>query len=270
RSGRHFHLGGILHVLAAFGVADVLDAVLLGDLLQQEAGAAVRALAEHRLLPQRELAVRIAVAGPERLAAARALLHDLALAALGAGHARRLGRRGLKSDLADVLALGVAGTAVERAEAAALERHRPAADLAGRDLCFGAAVGGRRGRLGGRLLDVAGVLALRIVAAGDERPEAAEAHQQARAALGTRLVEGYAFALDVGHLLAGRLQVAAELLIEVGHRLLPGEPAALDLVELHLQRGGVALVEDVVEPLLEHAVDQGAERRGAEAPGHAV
>src|SRR6185295_1931684 len=146
-------------------------------------GAAVGALARHRLLPQRELAVRVAVAGPEGLAAVRALLHDLALAALRTGDARRLRRRGLGSRLADVLAFRIAGTAEEGAEAAALERHRPAAHLARRDLLLRAsAVGGRGSAVGGcRLLDVAGVLALRIVAAGDERAEPAEPHQQARA-----------------------------------------------------------------------------------------
>src|SRR6185295_8943882 len=232
-------------------------------------GAAVGALARHRLLPQRELAVLVAVAGPEGLAAVRAFLHDLALAALRTGDARRLRRRRLGPDLADVLAFRVAGAAVEGAEAAALERHRPAAHLAGRDLFLRAAVG-RRGGLGRRLLDVAGVLALRIVTAGDERAEASEAHQQPRAALGTGLVERDALALDVGHLHARRLQVPRELLIEFRHRPLPPEPALLDLVELLLQGGRVTFVQDVVEALLEHAVDQPAQGRGTEAPLHPV
>src|SRR5436305_7663874 len=135
-SGQDLDLCGILHVSAPLGVADVLGAVLLGDLLQEEAGAAVRALADDRLLPEGEFAVRVAVAGPEGLAAAGALLDDLPLAALGAGDAGRLRRRRLGADLADVLALGVAGAAVEGAEAAPLEGHRPAAHLARRDLFF--------------------------------------------------------------------------------------------------------------------------------------
>src|SRR5947199_3919076 len=66
-SGGHFDRLGVLDEAAPFGVADVLDAVLLGDLLEEELGAAVRALAGERLLPEREFAVRVAVAGPEGL-----------------------------------------------------------------------------------------------------------------------------------------------------------------------------------------------------------
>src|SRR4029079_15497334 len=101
-SGQDFDLRGVLHVLATLGGADVLGAVLLGDLLQEEAGAAVRALLEDGLLPEGELAVRVAVARPEGLAAVGALLHDLPLATLRAGDARGLGRHGLGTGLADV------------------------------------------------------------------------------------------------------------------------------------------------------------------------
>src|SRR3954453_8606154 len=84
---------GVLDVAAPFRVAHILRAVLLGRLLEQEGGAALGAGLGDRFLPQRELAVREAAARPERLAAAGALLHHLALAALGAGDAGRLGLR---------------------------------------------------------------------------------------------------------------------------------------------------------------------------------
>src|SRR5436305_7060092 len=195
-SGGHFDRLGVLDEAAPFGVTDVLDAVLLGDLLEEELGAAVRALAGERLLPEREFAVRIAVARPEGLAAVGLLLDDLPLAALGAGDARGDRRRGLGAGLADVLALRVAGAPVEGAEAAALERHRLAAQLAGGGLLLGRrrAVRPRGGR---GLVDVAAVLAVRIVAAGDERPEAAEAHHQAGAVVGALLVERDAVVLAV-------------------------------------------------------------------------
>src|SRR5687767_341700 len=95
----HRHVFRVLDVLAVFRVADVLRAGLLGDLLQEELGAALGAVLVHRLLPQRALAVRVAAAGPERLAPPRALLHHLALAALEAGHARGLRRLRLRPGL---------------------------------------------------------------------------------------------------------------------------------------------------------------------------
>src|SRR6185436_12141723 len=161
-------------------VADQLRAVALGHLLQEEGGAALRALLGNRLLPEGELAVREAAAGPEGLAAARGLLQHLALLALRAGHAGRLGLRCRRrlARLAQVLALRVAGAAIEDPEAAAPERHRPAALFAGRNLLLrGRRGGGRslgrfaagavaRGRRG--FLDVPGVLALGVVRAGDE------------------------------------------------------------------------------------------------------
>src|SRR5215210_3864517 len=192
----HRHVFRVLDVLAAFRVADVLRAGLLGDLFQKELGAALGAVLVHRLLPQRALAVRVAAAGPERLAPPRALLHHLAFAALEAGHARGLRRLRLRPGLAEVLALRITRAAVERAEAAPLQRHRPAALLAGRDLLLGAppgtsravAVGGRSCRRG--LLQVPGVVAIRIGAAGHEGAEAAEADAQRRAARRAELVHG--------------------------------------------------------------------------------
>src|SRR6185436_18790391 len=104
----------------ALRVAHVLRAALLGGLLQEVGGAAARAGLGDGLLPERELAVREAAARPEGLAAARALLQHLALAALRAGHPGRLGlrRRLGRAGLAQVLALRIAGAAVEDPEAA--------------------------------------------------------------------------------------------------------------------------------------------------------
>ena len=72
-----------------------------------------------------KLALGVAVAPPERAAAARALLDQLALAARRAGDARgRVGARRAGDQLADALARRVARARPERAEARALEHHR--------------------------------------------------------------------------------------------------------------------------------------------------
>src|SRR6202035_4596954 len=144
----------------------------------------------------------------------------------------------------------IAGAAVEGAEAAPAELHGPPALLAGRDL-LGRRRGGilavRGGGGGRRLVEVPRVLALRVVAAADEGAEAAEAHEELPAVLGAELVDRHPVAFAVRHLLAGGLQVAEELLVEVGDGVLPVDLALFDTVELPFELGRVALVDDVVE-----------------------
>src|SRR5262245_39557756 len=129
-------LGGLrrLHLVAAALLRAEPDrSLLLGGLLGEERVAALRAGLGDRLVPERELALRIARAGVEELAAARGLRLERAVLALGALHAGVRRRRGGRADLPDPLASGVAGAAVEGAEARATQRHRLAAELAGRD-----------------------------------------------------------------------------------------------------------------------------------------
>ncbi len=227
---------------------------------------AARAGPGDRLRPEGVLAVREAVAGVEDLAAPGALLVDLPLAALGAGDAGGLGLGPLLlGRLADVLALGVGRAAVEGAVAAAPEDHGRAALLARRHL-----VGRRHALLGLRLgplgLEVPGVLAVGVARAAVEQAETAALHEQlALAALRAGLARGDAVALDVGHRLAGGLEVLRELLVEATQGLLPREAPLLDPVELLLELGGVALVDDVVEVALEHPVDELAQGGGGEA-----
>src|SRR5205814_10322451 len=118
-------LGGVdWSAVVALGVVAVLDVPLaLGLLLEEVWGGALRAGAGDGAAVEREVALRVARAGVED-AAARAALDQLAFAAGGALHPRRLGRRGLAAaDLADVAAVGIAGAGVERAVAAALQDH---------------------------------------------------------------------------------------------------------------------------------------------------
>src|SRR5436190_5775221 len=171
QSARFFDL---LDVSAAVFHAQTAGTELLGRLLDQERRLALRTGLGDRAVPERELAVRVAVAGEEDLAAPRLLLFDRSLAALRAGDAGRLHLGGL-AGLADVLALRVAGAAEEGTEAAALERHRLAALLARRNFRRGL---GRRRRLLGALLGVAGVAALGIVGAAEKGAVAAEAQAQ--------------------------------------------------------------------------------------------
>src|SRR5262249_596881 len=101
-------------------------AVALRHLLGDKAGAALGTRLEDGLVPHHELAFGIAVAGVEELPAPRHALVHLALAALEAGGARRLGL----VERADVLAVGVARAADELAEAAEADLHRLAAEVA--------------------------------------------------------------------------------------------------------------------------------------------
>src|SRR5205823_1038629 len=134
--------------------------------------AARRARIRRGALPHGEVAVRVPVAAVERLAAACALDDEVTFAALRTGDARLL------LFLLDVLAVGVAAAAHERAEPADALQERLAAlrtHLAGLL------------RLGPRLAGhVAGVGAIRIVLAPDELPAATELHDE-RAGLATLL-----------------------------------------------------------------------------------
>src|SRR4029453_11551543 len=129
-----------------------------------EQAAATRAGLGQRRLPEGEVAVGVAVAAVEGLAALGPLGDDLALAALGAGPERLLAK------VLDAPALGVVGAAKERPEAAAALDHRLAALGAGHVGQLGL---GLLGGLLGRLVGVAPVLAVRVAAAGEEPAVAA-------------------------------------------------------------------------------------------------
>src|SRR5690348_5975898 len=117
RRGFFFNLG-VADVIALLVGADQLPAVALGDLLRQELPPALGTRFRHRLVPEREVALRIIRAAVEDLPAARLAFHDLALV-LRAQHARRL--------LLDVLALRIAGAGGELTEAALLDDEIAAA-----------------------------------------------------------------------------------------------------------------------------------------------
>src|ERR1051325_671974 len=152
-------------LVVALRVVAVLDVALaLRLLLQEGRRVALRALPGHGAAVQRELALRVARAAVED-PAARAALHQIAFLAVRALHAGRLGRRRLAAaDLADRLAVRVAGAAVERAGAAGLDHHLLAAVLAGR-LRLGGQVRLHQSR-------VLRVLAVRVAGAGVELAEA--------------------------------------------------------------------------------------------------
>src|SRR5207244_9077642 len=135
------------------------------------------------------------------------------------------------TDLLDPLALRIAGAAPEGAEAAAADLHGLAALRTDRDLLLGRGLTRRpAGRLPRRagLLQIPGVLALGIVAAGDEDAEAAETEEERAAVQRAGFVQGDSVALDVRHLLAGGLQILGELAIEVGDRHLPVDLAVFN------------------------------------------
>src|SRR4051794_30086882 len=100
--------------VAAIGIVAVLDVALaLRLLLQEIRSRAFRTGTRHGTIVQGEVALRVARAGEED-AAARTALHQLSLVALLAFHARRLRRRALAAaDLADRLAVGIAGAGEE-------------------------------------------------------------------------------------------------------------------------------------------------------------
>src|SRR5947208_11669202 len=99
-----------------------------GHLLDEIFRTALRAGFEDRRVPGRELALGVAIAAVEGLAAARAALLYVSLPALGAGDAERARRRG---ERLDVPAFGISRAAEELPEAAVAHDHFLAALRAG-------------------------------------------------------------------------------------------------------------------------------------------
>src|SRR5204862_2419529 len=164
----------------------------------------------------REVALRIARAGEED-AAPRTALHQLTLVAFLAFHASRLRRCALAAaNLADGLAVGIAGAGEERTVTAGLEHHLLAAVLAGR-LRLGGDVGLQQAR-------VLRVLAIGIAGAGVELAEARalQLHRLAAFVADDRLALGL-----FGDVAArGLLRVLALRIIRAGQEL--AEAAELD------------------------------------------
>ena len=114
------------------------------------------------------------------------------------------------------------------------------------------------------LLELAGVRALGIGAAGDEGAELADLDQHRRAAAIADLV-GLDPLLEVLHLLAGGRKVLLELLVKRLERLLVVGLALFDLVEIFLEAAGVLDVDDVFEALAQQIADDDAHRGRLEA-----
>src|SRR5215218_7238646 len=221
-----------------------------------EQAAAARAGLGQRRLPQGEVAVRVAVAAVEGLAALGPLGDDLALAALGTGPVRLL------AQVLDAAALGVVRAAQERPEAAAALDHRLAALGASHVGQLGL---GLLGGLLGRLVGVAPVLAVRVAAAGQEPAVPAPLADQLGAGLlaagGTELVGGLLGPRDL--LLAlgdGALDLVEEGLDERLPRLGP----AGDPVQVLLHLGGEAEVDDLREHVGQEVGDHDADVLGVE------
>src|SRR6185369_13748379 len=233
--------------------------VAFRDLLGDEAGAALRAGLGDGLVPGDELAVGIAVAAVEELPAPRAALHHLAFAA---ADALDPGRHGLVDGL-HVAALGITGAAEELAEAPEAYLHRLAALLAH-------LVG--RFRLHGPdravlvALEVLGVLAVGVAAAGEELPAPPPLDDHRLAALLARELGGALLALHVAHLDDGLLEVLGERRPEAAHGLDPVLLALLDAVEVVLHAGGELDVQDVGEGLDQEIRHQEAELGRLESP----
>src|SRR5205085_4661806 len=107
-------LGDLLLVAAAFAQAAAHRTGALGRLLDDERRLALRARLRYRTIPGGEPTLRVAPAGEEDLPRARALLHDLALFAVGTGDPGRH----RPHHLARRLAIRIAAAAEELAEAA--------------------------------------------------------------------------------------------------------------------------------------------------------
>src|SRR6184192_1204502 len=235
-------------------------AVALGELLGHEPRPAARTGLGQRPVPCHELARGIAAAAVEELAAPRAALHELALAAAEqAPHARR---HGLVEGL-HVLALGIARAAEELAVAAEAHLHGAAALLAhlagglGLDRPDGPVVGAP---------EVLRVLALGVAAAGEELAPPAPLDDHRLAALLAHEVGRALLALHVAHLDLGLLEVLGERPPEAAERVDVVLLAFLDAVELVLHAGRELDVQHVGERLDEEVGHQKAELGRLEAP----
>src|SRR5262249_42499664 len=198
---------------AALAHAATDRAVALGHLLGDEAGPARRADLRHGTVPGDELALRVAVAAVEQLAAARASLHELALAA--AEETSHAGRHGFVHGL-HVLALRVARAAEELPVAAEADLHRTAALLAHLVRRLGLDGTDRAVVVAGEVLRV---LALRIAGAGEELASPSPLDHQRLAALLARESGGALLALHVAHLDLGLLEILRERLPEAAERV---------------------------------------------------
>src|SRR5262249_32404737 len=232
RRRRHLHPGAGVVVEPRLPPAPLARAaphraVALGPLLGDEPGGAARTRLHHGLVPHRERACGIAVAAEERVPALGAALVELALAAHEAPDA---GGDRFEQRL-DGLALRVARTAEELAEAAEAHLHGPAADVA-------RAVGQLRldrvdrAVLGAR--EVGGVATLGVAAAGEELATPAPLDHHGLAAAIAHELGGSFLALDVAHLDLGTLEVLSERRPEAAHRRHPVLLAFFDEVELVL------------------------------------
>src|SRR6185437_5782125 len=249
-----------------------------------------------------EIAIRVAGAAIERLAALGALLGHIALMTLWTFEP-------LHEVLLDVLAGGIAGTGGELAEAPVfddevltalrarlIERAVGLLLLGGVQSAGGFAIGvaGAGPKLaeapafehhgatavlavllflladiGGveiRKLErhLAGVGALRVAAAGQEAAMLAPADDHGLAALLAHVLGGRFHALVVLHVLFGVVEVGRTALVELGQGIGPTFPPLFDLVELFLHAGGILQLEDVLEIRGQELVDHGAELGGME------
>src|SRR6185437_7918808 len=249
-----------------------------------------------------EIAIRVAGAAIERLAALGALLGHIALMTLWTFEP-------LHEVLLDVLAGGIAGTGGELAEAPVfddevltalrarlIERAVGLLLLGGVQSAGGFAIGvaGAGPKLaeapafehhgatavlavllflladiGGveiRKLErhLAGVGALRVAAAGQEAAMLAPADDHGLAALLAHVLGGRFHALVVLHVLFGVVEVGRKALVELGQGIGPTFPPLFDLVELFLHAGGILQLEDVLEIRGQELVDHGAELGGME------
>src|SRR4051812_22869674 len=150
--------------IATLGIVAVLDVPFaLGLLLQEVRSRAFRAGPRNGAIVQREIALRVARTGEED-PPARTALDELPLFAVRARHAGRLRRRTFAAtDLANGLAVRIAGAGEERTVAPGLEHHLFAAVLA-RRLRLGGDVGFQQPR-------ILRVLAIGITGAGIELAE---------------------------------------------------------------------------------------------------
>src|SRR5213592_2943478 len=235
-------------------------AVALGQLLGHEPRPAARAGLGHRPVPGHELARRIAAAAVEELAAPRAALHELALAA--AEQAADARGYGLVEGL-HVPALGVARAAEELAVAAEAHLHGAAALLA--DLVRGLGLDRPDGPVVGAP-EVLRVLALGVAAAGEELAPPAPLDDHRLAALLAHEVGRALLALHVAHLDLGLLEVLGERPPEAAERVDVVLFAFLDAVELVLHAGRELDVQHVGERLDEEVGHQKAELGRLEAP----
>src|SRR4030095_10790584 len=153
----------------------------------------------------------------------------------------------------NVLAFGIAAAAEEFAKFAPAQEHGPTALLAGFVDFF---LGGDGNFTAIAPLEIFGVLAFRILRAGEELAVAPPLYDHHRAAFLAGDIRGHFLALDVAHLFFRLLEIAREGRVKALHRLGPFLFSVLDLVQLVFHPRRTLDVENIRKTLHQKIGDE--------------